>query len=217
MQDSVPAVVKYDSTAITIRHFDSASMDATRLNPDFQYEEQLLNLSWWARFKQWVVYKIAELMTREGSTSLLKNVIIVLGVAALLYLIIKLLGMEVSTLFSRKAKTANLDYQTYTDNIHGIDFNEELQKAIHTGNYRLAVRLLYLDCLKKLSDYQLIDWQPAKTNTAYISELGHGRIQDEFRQLTRQFEYVWYGDFHIGQQHFAHLHDAFQQFDKELK
>ena len=156
-------------------------------------------------------------MTREGSWSLLNNVMLVLGIAALLYLIMRLLGMDIANIFSRKVKTTDLAYTEYTENIHSIDFDEELQKAIQTGNYRLAVRLLYLDCLKKLSDYQLIDWQPAKTNANYVNELGSTPLKDEFRQLTRQFEYVWYGDFRINERHFTHLHEAFQQFDEELR
>lgn len=215
--DSLPVTITHDSSTVTIKQFDKAAMDILRSNPDFQYEELLVDLSWWDRFKRWIIYKIAELMTREGSWSLLKNAMLALGIAALLYLIMKLLGMDIASIFSRKAKTTGLEHMEYTENIHTIDFDGELQKAIQTGNYRLAVRLLYLDCLKKLSDYQLIDWQPAKTNANYINELSNTPIKDEFRQLTKQFEYVWYGDFGISQRHFTHLHEAFQQFDKELK
>lgn len=217
LQDSLPKAVVHDSSAVKIKQFDNAAMDALRSNPDFQYKERLVDLSWWDRFKRWVGYKIAELMTREGSWSLLKNVILVLGILSLLYLIIKLLGMDIANIFSGKVKTAGLEYGEYTENIHAIDFETELQKAIQAGNHRLAVRLLYLNCLKKLSDYQLIDWQPAKTNANYINELSNTPLKDEFRQLTRQFEYVWYGDFGINQRHFTNLHEAFQQFDKELQ
>ena len=216
-RDSLPATVVHDSSSVDIRQFDEAAMDILRSNPDFQYDELLVDLSWWDRFKRWVIYKIAELMTREGSWSLLKNMMLILGIAALLYLIMKLLGMDIGNIFSRKVKTTGLEYMEYTENIHAIDFDGELQKAIQTGNYRLAVRLLYLDCLKTLSDYQLIDWQPAKTNANYIDELSNTPLKDEFRQLTRQFEYVWYGDFGINQRHFTHLHEAFQQFGKELR
>lgn len=206
-----------DSSAVNLRQFDRTSLDSYRRRSDFQYDEQQVDLSWWQRFKQWVRYKIAELMSREGSDTLLKNIGIVAGIIALLYLIMKLLGMDAADILSRKSRTTDLAFTEHTENIHGIDFESDLQKAIDTGNYRLAVRLLYLDCLKKLNDSGLIHWQPAKTNTAYVSELGDATVQSEFKQLTRQFEYIWYGDFAINPQHFTQLHEAFQQFDEGLK
>lgn len=206
-----------DSAAVHVRQFDQASLDSYKARADFEYEEQPVDVSWWQRFKQWVRYKLAELMSREGSYTLLKNIGIIAGIVALLYLVIKLLGMDAVGIFSRKSRTADLAVAEHTENIHGIDFAIELQKAIETGNYRLAVRLLYLDCLKKLSDSGLIQWQPAKTNAAYVAELNAGTVQTAFKRLTRQFEYIWYGDFGINRQHFTQLHEAFQQFDKGLK
>ncbi|RQP11108.1 MAG: DUF4129 domain-containing protein [Parapedobacter sp.] len=215
--DQTAKIVMPDSSAVTPRQFDQASLDSYKARADFQYDEQRVDLSWWQRFKQWLAYKIAELMSREGSHALLKNVLVVLGIAALLYLVIKLLGMDAAGIFSRKSRTSDLGVTEHTENIHGIDFAAELQKAMENGNYRLAVRLLYLDCLKKLSDSGLIHWQPAKTNAAYVGELEDTRVQSEFKRLTRQFEYIWYGDFGVNRQHFNQLHEAFQQFDEELK
>ena len=217
-EDSITTTVIQDSAStVQLRRFDQASLDRYRAQTDFQYDEQPISLSWWQRFKQWVRDRLADLLTREGSYTLLKNVGIVAGIAALVYLIVRLLGMDAIGLFSRKSREAGLPFTEHPETIHGIDFAAELQKAIETGNYRLAVRLLYLDCLKKLSDSGRIDWQPAKTNAAYIAELADGPVQTAFRRLTRQFEYIWYGDFGIDHPHFTQLHTAFQQFDEELK
>ncbi len=214
--DSVAATILIDSSTVEVRQFDEASLDRFRNHPDFQYEEQQLDLSWWQRFKRWVRHQLIDLFSRDGSWELLKNVLIVLGVIALVYLIVKLLGMDPTGIFLRKARTAEIPFAEHTENIHAIDFESELQKAITVGNYRLAVRLLYLDCLKRLSDSKYIDWQPAKTNTAYIGELTDTDTRTAFRGLTRQFEYVWYGDFRINEQHFTRLHTAFKQFGERL-
>ena len=216
--DSTRTPVLYDSTsAIQLHQFNKASLEDYKSRVEFQYDEQPIDLSWWQRLKQWVRDRLADLLTRETSYQLLKKIIVVAGVAALVYLIVRLLGMDAIGLFSRKRRTADLPFTEQAETIHGIDFATELQKAIDTGNYRLAVRLLYLDSLKKLSDAGLIDWQPAKTNAAYVAELHDGTVQVAFRRLTRQFEYIWYGDFGIDRHHFAQLHSAFQQFDEELK
>lgn len=213
----VDSTLTIDSSTVSVRQFDETALAGLRKNPDFQYEDQQLDLSWWQRFKRWVMYKVAELMTREGAYSVLNTVLITLGIVALIYLIMRLLGMDIAHIFSRKSLASPLDYTAGSENIHEIDFAQELQKAIETGNYRLAVRLLYLDCLKKLSDHELIYWQPAKTNAAYVNELTDTVLKTEFKQLTRQFEYVWYGDFPINQHHFMRLNDSFRQFDNELK
>ena len=56
---------------------------------------------------------------------------------------------------------------------------------------REAVRLLYLQTLKRLSDEKRIDWQPYKTPTQYINEVR----MPVFRQLTNHFLRVRYGNF----------------------
>lgn len=215
--DSLSTVQVVDSSDVTSRSFEEASLDRFREHPDFQYSEQQLDLTWWQRLKQWVRYKIAELMSREGSWSLLKNTILVLGVAVLIYLIMKLLGMDATSIFLRKPQAVVSEPSGRMENLHAIDFDHELQDAITSGNYRLAVRMLYLACLRKLSDRQMVEWLPAKTNTAYVDELRGTPLEASFRQLTRQFEYIWYGDFRIDRQRFMQLHEAFRQFDEELK
>ena len=63
--------------------------------------------------------------------------------------------------------------------------------VISRQNYREAVRLLYLQTLKQLSDAERIDWQLYKTPTQYINEV---RLP-AFRQLTNHFLRVRYGNF----------------------
>ncbi len=212
----LPTTIVQDTAMITIRQFDKASMNLLRGNPDFQYDDQQPELSWWERFKRWIRHRVAALLAKEGSMSLLNNTLVVLGIFALLYLTIKLSGMSMATIFSRDAKTMGLD-EEYTENIHEMDFEQELQKAIQTANYRLAVRLLYLNSLKRLSDCQFINWQSAKTNTAYINELANTTLAADFKRLTQLFEYTWYGDFGVNRQHFQQLREIFQQFDREIK
>ena len=59
------------------------------------------------------------------------------------------------------------------------------------SDYREAVRLLYLQTLKQLSDEKRIDWQLYKTPTQYVYEVR----MPAFRQLTNHFLRVRYGNF----------------------
>ena len=84
-----------------------------------------------------------------------------------------------------------LPYEVGEDTIYGVDFSGGIADALSRSDYREAVRLLYLQTLKRLSDEKRIDWQPYKTPTQYINEV---RIP-VFRQLTNHFLRVRYGNF----------------------
>jgi len=62
-------------------------------------------------------------------------------------------------------------------------------------DYQLAVRLVYLQTLKHLSDFRCIDWQTYKTPTEYLYEMKRKGVSDDFRQLTNRFLMVRYGNF----------------------
>ena len=93
-------------------------------------------------------------------------------------------------LFMRSGKRT-LPYTVEEDTIYGVDFPEGINEALSQRNYREAVRLLYLQTLKQLSDAGRIEWQPYKTATQYLYEV---RLP-AFRQLTNHFLQVRYGNF----------------------
>jgi hypothetical protein len=116
--------------------------------------------------------------------------------AAVVFVVLKLLQVDLTRAFGRAPRRAALDYETLSENIHELDFPAQLRAAEEAGNLRLAVRLGYLALLKQLSDRALIEWQPDKTNQAYLRELASQRpaLRPAFAEATRQFEYVWYGE-----------------------
>lgn len=93
-------------------------------------------------------------------------------------------------LFMRSRKNA-LAYAIEEDTIHGVDFQGGMEEALSRCDYRSAVRLLYLQTLKRLSDDGRIDWQLYKTATQYIYEVRTA----PFRELTSHFLRVRYGNF----------------------
>ena len=124
--------------------------------------------------------------------------------------------MTSSRYYAGEGQKASVPYTESLENIHEINFDDEIEKAISLRNYRVAVRLLYLKCLKQLSDKNLIQWQLDKTNAAYLYELTDPVQKQTFGLLTRQFEYVWYGNFHIDSEAFGDINLLFQNFKKQL-
>jgi hypothetical protein len=75
-----------------------------------------------------------------------------------------------------------------------------------------------LQLLKQLSDSQLIDWQPDKTNQTYLRELATQRpnLRAPFAELTRQFEYVWYGELPLQRPLYADVRERQLQLGQQL-
>ncbi len=215
-------VIKVDTSNITVRHFDSVALKHYSKLPEFSYQQSNEGPSLWTRFWRW----FWNLFERSASSKqggkfiqvllyILKYLILIGGAIGLIFLITKLLGIDMIKLFRRKSASATLPYSEYFEDIHAISFDEELEDAVNKKNYRLAVRLLYLQCLKVLSDQDLINWQPDKTNSAYINELQNHEKSLDFALLTRQFEYVWYGEFAIDNTIYKQIESLFQTFNNK--
>ncbi len=83
-------------------------------------------------------------------------------------------------------------------------------------NYRLAIRLQYLELLKKLSDNGLIHFLPDKTNFEYLAQLRSSSYYDDFFTATRNYEYSWYGLFDISENMYQKINNTFQQLKQKL-
>jgi hypothetical protein len=221
------AVLKVDSaSAVDVRHFKSSALNSYRKKPEFQYKESTPDISGWTRFWRWFWHWLGSLFRSKPIKGLptfwdifwrvVKISLLALGVAALVFFIFKAQGINLLGMFRKKSTSAPIPYSEFFEDINAINFYEEIESAIAKANYRFAVRLLYLKCLKHLSNAGLIDWQIDKTNNTYISELKNQQQQDAFRMLTLQFEYVWYGEFLIDQQAFKNIDSSFKDFNKQV-
>jgi hypothetical protein len=95
--------------------------------------------------------------------------------------------------------------------LHESDLDRFLKEALSTGNYTLAIRLYYLQVIKNLSIKQAIHWAQQKTNRDYIREMREHRLHTPFKQVTRQYERVWYGNSAIGLNEYNQLEPEFKQ------
>lgn len=101
-------------------------------------------------------------------------------------------------------------------NIFQLPYHDLLQRAYHEKNYRLAVRILYLQTLKLMSERSLIQFQPEYTNLYYLNQLHATAYYDLFFTITRNYEYVWYGKFEIAEPAFNRIKQDFAYFQNKL-
>lgn len=207
-----------DSVVVTQRQFNINALKLYEQDRNFKYTTEETALPFWDRFWHWFWNWLRNLFDFDGpkiTVPYLKYIIGALAIAIIVYGIVKYLGNDLH-LFSKEAKSIAISYSVSLENIHEISFDEEIERAIGQHNYKLAVRLLYLRSLKQLSDAQLIHWQIEKTNTAYLNELSDSVQRQSFGILTRQFEYIWYGDFPVDGRSFQNIYTLFQDFKKRM-
>ncbi|GAB2768189.1 hypothetical protein GCM10027175_01250 [Hymenobacter latericoloratus] len=190
----MPRLAPDRTAALRLRRPQPDRLRELRQQRDFQYVEVKSELSawdlFWARFWRWVA---EALETPSGRVAWEYGVYVFL-VLALGFAALKLMQVDLTRAFGRAPRRAALNYDTETEDLHALDLETQLTEAEQQRNYRLAVRLGYLSVLRQLSDKGLIRWQPDKTNHDYLYELPTGPLPEAFRELTRQFEYVWYGE-----------------------
>lgn len=98
---------------------------------------------------------------------------------------------------NRYLKKGNLAGPLEWEEAWNLDVNTlevDLQDAVESGNFRLAIRLLYLKNLKQLIDKAWVKPSPEKTNLQYRAELETAGLGELFGLNTRVYETVWYGE-----------------------
>ncbi|HSN08585.1 MAG TPA: hypothetical protein VLS85_06085 [Hanamia sp.] len=91
-----------------------------------------------------------------------------------------------------------------------------IAEAENSEQFNLATRYLFLKTLKNLSDRGLINFTAEKTNKEYLKEMEPNNYFDEFRGLTRNYEYTWYGKFPIDKEEYQILKEEFDSFNKKI-
>lgn len=156
--------------------------------------------------------------SRAPSFDWLTFIFILIGVALIVFFIIKATGAGGGRLFKGKTKRKEkLDATAEDVDIHGIDYDSEISGAKTRGDYRIAVRLWFLRSLKEMADQKFIDWKIDKTNTDYFYELSSSPLQSEFGKARLIYDYIWYGDFKLNEVRYNEAEEALRHFHSAIK
>ncbi|WP_336514489.1 DUF4129 domain-containing protein [Pollutibacter soli] len=213
---SAQPVLKKDSSHLTVTTFSEANLEDYRSKREFQYEvkEPTLN-AWdrfWIRFWDWV----AKQFDKKGVLLSFRILFWSIIAAILSFAVVKIVGMEKIRLLIRGEKSGLGEFTVSEEDIHGIDFKKSIAKAVEEKDYREAVRLQYLQSLKQLSDRSLISWAAHKTNIDYASELSQSGLSGGFNQLTRFYEFAWYGEFMPIEEDYHKIAGIFHHFNQQV-
>jgi hypothetical protein len=129
------------------------------------------------------------------------------------FIILYLMNNNISIFRKKDISLTNEDETYNQEDIFSIKYTREIEKAAANQNYRLAIRLLFLRLLKDLSDRNIIQYKPDRTNLDYLIQLSSTKYYNDFFRLTRNYEYSWYGKFEVNREGYARIKADFEKFN----
>lgn len=134
------------------------------------------------------------------------------------WLIYKIFIQKDSFLFGRNNKVMAEDTSAGDDekDLASTDWETLLQRAADNKDFRLAIRYSYMWMLQLLQQRSLIQYRIDKTNYEYYTELAETNFKQPFRQLSRQYEYVWYGRFDLSHATYAEYKQLFDNVKRQM-
>ncbi|MBO9201831.1 MULTISPECIES: hypothetical protein [Niastella] len=113
--------------------------------------------------------------------------------------------------FSKKVRGGAAAHTEAAD-IEDGNLDEKIRKAIVAGEYRQAVRYMYLKSLQLLNEKEWIKFHADATNYEYVIQMSKHKLGNDFGFLTRIYDYVWYGEFILSKEQFEIVHNNFSHF-----
>lgn len=175
---------------------------------------------WWKRFTDWLGDLLKKLFERDreaprqsqpftavsgaGAANVLVVIVIGLVLAVLVALLLRALGQR------QKDESAQLEVSTLDSTALAQDPMSALARPPEgwahladelaaKGQYRDAVRSLYLALLSRLHREGAILYDSTLSNWDYLRQFkGRREWLPPFRELTRRFDFAWYGNLPVG-------------------
>ncbi|MFO8055105.1 MAG: hypothetical protein R6U19_08110 [Bacteroidales bacterium] len=128
-------------------------------------------------------------------------------IAAVVLLLLKAGGYEASLPIKKQNKKQYgyiYNYQN-TNETPSKDLEVLQNKAIRDGQFRLAVRFAFLRILKIMEKQGYITRKPYKSNYEYEKELEGKTFYREYLNISRIYEYTWYGNFSLQEHNYKNV------------
>lgn len=201
-----------DTLKREFRSIVNDSVQAVNSDKGFYYKRYMDSLLRATQFKVQRPRRSVNLSGSDFFSSIFGLIFWVIAIGLFCYLVYRLF-LGNSSFLSRNRKNIASDI-TVAREENAKDPDSLLRHAIRSGNYRLAVRYLYLQSLQRLSEKKFIEISTNKTNYEYVTEVRKHKFANEFASLTLQYEYVWYGEYPVDERLFEQIQSGFTRFNK---
>jgi len=132
------------------------------------------------------------------------------AVCFVLFLIYKLFLSN--GIFRRNTRSSPLqELPTEEEPVTVSDYDKLIHQSCKLGDYRMAVRYLFLKNLARLADKEYLHLSADKTNYQYVQEIRADK-KNEFASLVLTYEYIWYGNFPLNQEAYTGIEKRYSSF-----
>ena len=206
-----------DTARVEVRLPQQASLERFRNDSEFRYTNDFEYPKTIMEYIRYYIGKILQKIFSGLTYDSARIIFLVLLIAVAAFVAAKMLGVDITGIFFRKPPPpVDLSDTVVDENVDRDVLAEMLDQALAGRQYRLAVRVIYLIMLQKLADAEQIHRQPDKTNRSYLNEITDRELRESFFKLARVYEYVWYGDFDITDEHYRLAEADFNELNRRL-
>lgn len=207
------------SPSRTFGKADLAALKVILENPDFQWDREPSPLEkfweeFWARINDW----LNELFGGNGEVNVpVPNEAFTIGASVILVIVLLFVFRALFSDFLIDA--AAKDEQMAGDEL--LTAESALQKAkdiSRGGDYRTAVRYLYISSLLTLDERGLMRFDRSKTNREYLRSVAAlPQLSAPLRDVIDVFDRVWYGFQPLDEASFQHYAEKVDQLREQKK
>jgi Domain of unknown function (DUF4129) len=189
-------------------------IDEILSRPAYQPEQETAIGSFIKRVRREVFRIVGEVLSALGrlierifgvssSNGWVSNLVLILvGIAVLFFVILMIRRVRLPR--RERNKTRLVLGEEVAAESTSRDLAEAGLAAARAGDFRLAVRKLYVSLLYELFERNLIELEESATNHEYLNKVSRfGALAGPMRYLTERFDYVWYGMFPSSAEDFA--------------
>lgn len=208
--------LRNDTSAVQPRLPNPELIKKLKSDPDYNYStdpprsDNLLE-----KWYYWLLQQFRDFLNSESYNGFWQYVLMAVFAVLVLFLLYK--AKILHYVFPPGKENNPLPYSIGKENIHEINFDEAISQAFASGDFRLAIRLQYLKTLKVLTDRNLIQWTPHRTNQSYVQDLNQSPLRSDFEKITRYFEFAWYGAFPIKEKEFEEMKEWSNSFYQKIQ
>lgn len=214
--------IKIDNSQIKSLKFSPNFVKKYKSN-DFMYEVKVSEKGLWDRFLEWLgfwfrkTFGLSNKVSGEYVDTTLKWIAVII-IVFVIYMIVKLiLNKEGKWIFGKSTTKKLLKYDEIEQNLKNVNFEKLIKDTLKSGEKRLAIRYYYLWLLKKMSEKEIIDWNPEKTNSDYFYEIKNEKLKNDFGYVSYLYNYIWYGEFNLDDTTFEKAQNTFEKMLKSIQ
>ena len=217
---SQPEISQADTISITVveyRQFDTLSLSHYRSQDAFVYGTVVQSKeNLWSKMKRWFWNKVGDLIGPEAS---LWSKIIFYGLLALglIAIILYFSRVEISSIFRKGDFRQKLHAEILDEKIDADNISQLIETSKKNEDFKRAVRYRLIQILIQLEKDKIIQLEQNKTIAQYRKNFPMASLKPQFGELTKIFEYVWYGEYHLDADQYGKIEDQFITFLKSIQ